>query len=83
MGSLGGITQPLKIHLLIEQLNRFFPLIQDHLSNAHGSADHNLKALNVTLKEMLSHWFSAGFLNLERVTWQSSCEMLEKVGPQE
>ncbi|XP_071819206.1 malonyl-CoA decarboxylase, mitochondrial-like [Apostichopus japonicus] len=51
----------------------------DHLSNAHGSADHNLKALNVTLKEMLSHWFSAGFLNLERVTWQSSCEMLEKV----
>lgn len=49
----------------------------DHV--ADGKGDHNLKALNNTLKELLSHWFSAGFLQLQRVTWQSSCEMLEKV----
>lgn len=38
-----------------------------------------LRALNVTLKDLLTLWFSVGFLTLERVTWQSSCDMLQKV----
>jgi malonyl-CoA decarboxylase len=38
-----------------------------------------MQQLNITLREMLSLWFSVGFLNLERVTWRSSCEMLQKV----
>jgi hypothetical protein len=38
-----------------------------------------MQQLNVTLREMLSLWFSVGFLNLERVTWRSPCEMLQKV----
>jgi len=38
-----------------------------------------VQQLNVTLREMLSLWFSVGFLNLERVTWRSPCEMLQKV----
>jgi len=32
-----------------------------------------MQQLNVTLREMLSLWFSVGFLNLERVTWRSPC----------
>lgn len=43
----------------------------------------HLRALNVTLKDMLTLWFSVGFLTLERVTWQSSCEMLQKVSDYE
>ena len=31
------------------------------------------------LKQHLAQWFSAGFLHLERVTWQSPAAILEKV----
>lgn len=42
-----------------------------------------MQQLNVTLREMLSLWFSVGFLNLERVTWRSPCEMLQKISEYE
>lgn len=35
------------------------------------------------LKGMLSEWFSSGFLNLERVTWHSPCEVLQKISEAE
>lgn len=35
--------------------------------------------MNGVLKGMLSEWFSSGFLNLERVTWHSPCEVLQKI----
>ena len=38
-----------------------------------------LKALNLNLKNLLSNWFSVGFLNLEQVTWQSPCSLVEKI----
>lgn len=40
---------------------------------------HYLKALNNYLKEVLAFSFNVGFLKLERITWDSSCLMLEKV----
>lgn len=48
-------------------------------------ADETIVAqqLNINLRDLLSQWFSVGFLDLERVTWQSSCEMLEKVSDYE
>ncbi|XP_066493788.1 malonyl-CoA decarboxylase, mitochondrial [Tiliqua scincoides] len=39
----------------------------------------HLREMNGVLKNMLSEWFSTGFLNLERVTWQSPCEILQKI----
>ncbi|KAJ7311869.1 hypothetical protein JRQ81_006184 [Phrynocephalus forsythii] len=39
--------------------------------------------MNGVLKNMLSEWFSTGFLNLERVTWQSPCEILQKISDSE
>ncbi|XP_012261945.2 malonyl-CoA decarboxylase, mitochondrial-like [Athalia rosae] len=39
--------------------------------------------LNITLRNLLLQWFSVGFFDLERVTWQSSCEMLEKISEYE
>lgn len=35
--------------------------------------------MNGVLKGMLSEWFSSGFLSLERVTWHSPCEVLQKI----
>ncbi|XP_035219053.1 malonyl-CoA decarboxylase, mitochondrial-like isoform X2 [Stegodyphus dumicola] len=46
------------------------------------TTDH-LKALNNYLKEILSFCFNVGFLNLERITWDSSCHMLEKISQYE
>lgn len=38
-----------------------------------------LQDLNGTLKSLLSEWFSVGLLRLERITWQSPCEILQKI----
>ncbi|XP_074226457.1 malonyl-CoA decarboxylase, mitochondrial isoform X2 [Camelus bactrianus] len=39
--------------------------------------------MNGVLKNMLSEWFSSGFLKLERVTWHSPCEVLQKISESE
>uniref|UniRef100_A0A8C5LH61 Malonyl-CoA decarboxylase, mitochondrial n=1 Tax=Jaculus jaculus TaxID=51337 RepID=A0A8C5LH61_JACJA len=43
----------------------------------------HVREMNGVLKGMLSEWFSSGFLNLERVTWHSPCEVLQKVSESE
>ncbi|XP_030060381.1 malonyl-CoA decarboxylase, mitochondrial [Microcaecilia unicolor] len=42
-----------------------------------------IREMNGVLRSMLSEWFSVGFLNLERVTWQSPCELLQKISEYE
>ncbi|XP_004466321.1 malonyl-CoA decarboxylase, mitochondrial [Dasypus novemcinctus] len=43
----------------------------------------HVREMNGVLKCMLSEWFSSGFLNLERVTWHSPCEVLQKISESE
>uniref|UniRef100_A0A4X2L8N3 Malonyl-CoA decarboxylase, mitochondrial n=1 Tax=Vombatus ursinus TaxID=29139 RepID=A0A4X2L8N3_VOMUR len=43
----------------------------------------HVREMNGVLKNMLSDWFSTGFLNLERVTWHSPCEVLQKISESE
>ncbi|XP_053126598.1 malonyl-CoA decarboxylase, mitochondrial [Hemicordylus capensis] len=43
----------------------------------------HVREMNGVLKNMLSEWFSTGFLSLERVTWQSPCEILQKISDSE
>ncbi|EHB08187.1 Malonyl-CoA decarboxylase, mitochondrial, partial [Heterocephalus glaber] len=43
----------------------------------------HVREMNGVLKSMLSEWFSPGFLNLERVTWHSPCEVLQKISESE
>ena len=50
------------------------------LTNEHRLA---LKAMSGHLKDLLAHWFSAGLLDLEQITWQSPCAMLQKVSDYE
>ncbi|XP_030851248.1 malonyl-CoA decarboxylase, mitochondrial [Strongylocentrotus purpuratus] len=56
----------------------------DHLLSQQSLQNEaELKALNDTLKDLLIGWFAAGMLNLERVMWSSSCDMLEKISQYE
>lgn len=43
----------------------------------------HMRDLNSTLKSLLSEWFSVGLLRLERITWQSPCEILQKISQYE
>ncbi|KAG7209607.1 hypothetical protein KM043_011264 [Ampulex compressa] len=38
-----------------------------------------IQQLNLTLQDLFLLWFSVGFLHLERITWQSACDILQKV----
>ncbi|XP_060892733.1 malonyl-CoA decarboxylase, mitochondrial [Labrus mixtus] len=44
-----------------------------------ASESAHIRDLNGTLKSLLSEWFSVGLLRLERITWQSPCEILQKI----
>ena len=50
------------------------------LSNSTHQDSPHLHAMNTCLRDLLSLWFSVGFLGLERITWESPCDMLQKVG---
>ncbi|XP_068116890.1 malonyl-CoA decarboxylase, mitochondrial [Hyperolius riggenbachi] len=56
-------------------------LIQGQTAKA-GDGPH-LREMSGVLKSMLSEWFSTGFLHLERITWQSPCEVLQKISEYE
>ncbi|KAE8296582.1 Malonyl-CoA decarboxylase, mitochondrial [Larimichthys crocea] len=48
-----------------------------------ASESPHIRDLNGTLKSLLSEWFSVGLLRLERITWQSPCEILQKISQYE
>uniref|UniRef100_A0A3P9M5T4 Malonyl-CoA decarboxylase, mitochondrial n=1 Tax=Oryzias latipes TaxID=8090 RepID=A0A3P9M5T4_ORYLA len=47
------------------------------------SESPQIRDLSGTLKSLLSEWFSVGLLRLERITWQSPCEILQKISQYE
>lgn len=54
---------------------------QDVITQANNGPDASaVRAMSGQLKELLSIWFSAGLMKVERITWQSPCQMLQKVG---
>jgi len=38
-----------------------------------------IQQLNHTLQDLFLLWFSVGFLHMERITWESACDILQKV----
>lgn len=48
-------------------------------SEAEKSQLARLKSLENSLRDQLQHWFSIGFLNLRRITWESPAALLEKI----
>ncbi|XP_075998486.1 malonyl-CoA decarboxylase, mitochondrial [Genypterus blacodes] len=51
--------------------------------SSKASDSPHIRDLNCTLKGLLSEWFSVGLLHLERITWQSPCEILQKISQYE
>ncbi|XP_019933659.1 malonyl-CoA decarboxylase, mitochondrial [Paralichthys olivaceus] len=51
--------------------------------SSKSSESAHIKDLNGTLKSLLSEWFSVGLLRLERITWLSPCEILQKISQYE
>lgn len=51
--------------------------------SSKASDSPHVRDLNGTLKSLLSEWFSVGLLRLERITWQSPCEILQKISQYE
>jgi malonyl-CoA decarboxylase len=44
-----------------------------------GAQDPLLRGLEEELKRLLANWFDIGFLELKRITWESSAALLEKL----
>lgn len=42
-----------------------------------------LRAVINSIKDLLTLWFTVGFLDLQRVTWESPCDMVQKVSDYE
>ncbi|XP_039665800.1 malonyl-CoA decarboxylase, mitochondrial [Perca fluviatilis] len=51
--------------------------------SSKASESPHIRDLNGTLKSLLSEWFSVGLLRLERITWQSPCEILQRISQYE
>ncbi|KAJ3043521.1 hypothetical protein HDV00_004910 [Rhizophlyctis rosea] len=51
----------------------------DLLKGIQESNDPYLRTLNESLKSLLQQWFGILFLDLERITWNSSASLLEKI----
>ena len=68
---LKGITSLPPLQLTIKTLKK---------SNA---PTYLLEELNIHLKSVLSQWFSPQLMKLRHVTWQSPCDILEKVSEYE
>ncbi|XP_062318027.1 malonyl-CoA decarboxylase, mitochondrial [Osmerus eperlanus] len=51
--------------------------------SSKASESSHIRDLSSTLKSLLSEWFSVGLLRLERITWQSPCEILQKISQYE
>ncbi|XP_025155903.1 malonyl-CoA decarboxylase, mitochondrial-like isoform X2 [Harpegnathos saltator] len=42
-----------------------------------------IQQLNYTLRDLLLLWFSVGFLHIQRITWESACDILQKISDYE
>ncbi|XP_062608840.1 malonyl-CoA decarboxylase, mitochondrial-like isoform X1 [Saccostrea cucullata] len=55
----------------------------DILTHLPGAQSEEYKAhmriLQQTIRDLLALWFSVGFLHLQRITWQSPCDMVQKI----
>jgi malonyl-CoA decarboxylase len=53
--------------------------LRGHLLEANAKNGANLEALDVDLKHLFRSWFNRGFLRMERISWQTSALILEKL----
>lgn len=54
-------------------------MCQTLLRGERAKKSNALQELDVQLKETLARWFSLGFMDLQKITWQTPCDIMEKV----
>jgi malonyl-CoA decarboxylase len=69
-----------QMHCIQYILNLVLCLLQKEAPTSLTEDQPYLSAMNTCLLNLLRLWFSVGFLQLERITWKSPTDMLEKVG---
>ena len=52
--------------------------LREHVQQASSSGD-DFSALDADLNQLFRSWFNRGFLRLERISWQTSAAVLEKL----
>ena len=55
-------------------------LPQEQLSTAGGDSTHLLSEMSSHLRHLLKQWFSTGLMDIQQLTWESPCDIMEKVG---
>ncbi|CAD5111112.1 DgyrCDS453 [Dimorphilus gyrociliatus] len=72
------------VKFLVDIRADLMDLIQARSASSTDSEDQtHLRVMSNNIRELLSLWFSVGFLDLERITWQSPCDMLQKISEYE
>ena len=69
----------MKVILVMKVICDFDTLQNILMSQGVDHDNPYLLAMNYNLRDVLSLWFSVGFLQLEKITWESPCDMLQKV----
>ena len=64
-------------------LSSFFLQSTIKSSKKNNTPVHLLEEMNSQLKTVLSQWFSPQLMELYKVTWQSPCDILEKISQYE
>lgn len=72
------------VKFLVDLRADLMDLIQARSTGSMENDDQtHLRVMSNNIRELLSLWFSVGFLDLERITWQSPCDMLQKISEYE
>ena len=58
---------------------KYLHMQDDIAAHSDHTAVHLLAEMNIHLKEILAQWFSVQLLDLQNITWESPCDILEKV----
>jgi len=81
--ALDAALEPPSIQLLTQfnalpQGVKFLVDMRDDLLR-HRKESKELMALDATMEKLLSSWFDIGFLEMQRITWNSPASLLEKL----
>jgi malonyl-CoA decarboxylase len=68
-----------RIGVLADGTKRIVDMRADLLSIIENNREAELVSLENDMKQILSDWFSVGFLKLETISWDSSASLLEKL----
>ncbi|XP_031549423.1 malonyl-CoA decarboxylase, mitochondrial-like [Actinia tenebrosa] len=64
------------VKFIVDMRNDLSEILSDQ-SNVFSRQE--LQALSMSIKNVLAQWFAVGLLDLERINWNSSCSVLEKI----